>query len=65
MRYVIGTVKGKRSKKVATLHTFDSLTDACVKFDDIVKANESKDTRGITFILADTTRQTLVKARQF
>lgn len=65
MRYNLGTVKGKRSKKVTTVNSFDSLTEACVAYDDMIKALATKGTTGITVILADLTRKTLVKAHQF
>lgn len=65
MRYNLGTVKGKRSKKVTTVNSFDSLTEACVAYDDMTKALAAKNTTGITVLLADLTRQTIVKARQF
>lgn len=65
MRYVIGTVKGKRSKKVTQIKTLDSLTMACVEYDEYVMHLASKRTTGITVLLADSEKKTLLKAHQF
>lgn len=65
MRYVIGTVKGKRTKKVTQIKTLDSLTMACVEYDEYVMSLATRGTRGVTVLLADSERQTIVKAHQF
>ena len=65
MRYSLGTVTGRRKTKVTTVKSFESLTLACVAYDDMTKDLATKGKTGITVLLADLNRKTIVKAHQF
>lgn len=68
-RYIVGALYGQ-SKKVNTLESMDSLTMACVAFDEAVMADnhdmvERVETSDTTYVLLDTSNNTMVKIHQF
>lgn len=67
-RYIVGALYGQ-SKKVNTLESMDSLTMACVAFEEAVMADrhdmvEREEKSLTTYILIDTNNNTFVKVAQ-